>query len=372
MDRRLSRYSLRMAINTASTGTALRNTQSTSLTLWLATPYCSISSFSSYPIVSSFVILLLKPSFFFLLVLGKQRKTKNKVDNLKYRVRNIFVFQYVNTVIVVLLAFNSLPLPANVSSTLFAGDLKFVKGVFKDFDVRWYAQVGSVIVATQIAMIFVPHFFVLVGELKRFCRRCKDRKYSCDSKKTVQVIQSKYEEIYMGGEFYIQFRLAHILTSVFVTLTFSSGLPLLYLVLYVNLVAVYWLDKYMILRVYQKPQIFTLELTKSVISSIKWALLVHILFSFFMYTTPNILSSAPLENAPQPAESEETSGDTTEYLERFSKSSLSHLHVTISAFASPALILVLCLEELLIGAMHSISKSCRRCCKSRKVKTGPK
>ena len=95
----------------------------------------------------------------------------------------------------------------------------------------------------------------------------------------------------MGGEFFIQFRLAHVLTSVFVTLTFGSGLPLLYLVLYLNLVAVFWLDKYMILRIYQKPHIFTLELTKSVISTFKWAMLLHILFSFTLFSTPNILAS---------------------------------------------------------------------------------
>ena len=126
------------------------------------------------------------------------------------------------------------------------------------------------------------------------------------------------------------------------------------------------------MRVCQKPQIFTLELTKSVISSIKWALLVHVLFSFFMYTTPNILSSAPQEDALLPVEREEPSADSSGYLERFSEAGLSHLHVAISAFASPALILVLCLEELLTGALHSMAKSCRKCCKSRRVRTGPK
>ena len=63
-------------------------------------------------------------------------------------------------------------------------------------------------------------------------------------------IASKYEEIYMGGEYFIQFRLAHVLTTIYITFTFSSGLPLLYLLAFINLVAVYWMDKFMILRVY--------------------------------------------------------------------------------------------------------------------------
>lgn len=95
----------------------------------------------------------------------------------------------------------------------------------------------------------------------------------------------------MGGEFFIQFRLAHLLTSVYVTFTFSSGMPILYLVFLLNLIAIYWLDKYMILRVYQKSQIFTMELTKSVIIQIKWALLVHVVFSFITFSCPNILYS---------------------------------------------------------------------------------
>lgn len=58
-------------------------------------------------------------------------------------------------------------------------------GPFKDFDVAWYLVVGSLMVAIQLVMIFVPHFTVLLTESRRFLRRCRDRKFTCDSKKTV-------------------------------------------------------------------------------------------------------------------------------------------------------------------------------------------
>ena len=122
----------------------------------------------------------------------------------------------------------------------------------------------------------------------------------------------------------------------------------------------------MILRVYQKSQIFTMELTKSVIIQIKWALLIHIIFSFITFSRPNILYSVSFDYGLEIEQEEE------KFLERFSGSSLQHLHIIISIIGSIALILLLIFEDLIVGIVSSLTKFCKKTCRSKKIKTGPR
>ena len=59
----------------------------------------------------------------------------------------------------------------------------------------------------------------------------------------------------------MEVRLAQILSSIFVTLTYSSGLPSLYLVAAFSFFVGYWTDKMLLLRYYRKTNGLTKELT---------------------------------------------------------------------------------------------------------------
>jgi hypothetical protein len=47
----------------------------------------------------------------------------------------------------------------------------------------------------------------------------------------------------MGSDFLIDIRYAQILTITIITMTFSSGMPILYLAALVNMLILYWFDK---------------------------------------------------------------------------------------------------------------------------------
>jgi hypothetical protein len=77
-------------------------------------------------------------------------------------------------------------------------------------------------------MLVFPHVFTLIHACYLCLRRCIDRRCSFDSQKTSKVLQSEYEALYLGPEFILQIRYAQVLSTIFVTLTYSSGLPVLY------------------------------------------------------------------------------------------------------------------------------------------------
>jgi len=100
-------------------------------------------------------------------------------------------------------------------------------------------------------MVFFPHI-ELLPNLVRFAMNCFDRKGTMNRYMTKNVIQEDYEEQYKGPEFNLQMRLGQVMTIIFVTLTYSSGLPVLYFVNFLVFLAFYWTDKYMLLRFYRK------------------------------------------------------------------------------------------------------------------------
>jgi hypothetical protein len=76
-------------------------------------------------------------------------------------------------------------------------------------------------------------------------KRCCDRRCRCDNHNTNQVIQEDFEAMYMGPEFLFEDRYASLLTSLFVCLFLSFGMPLFYFVGILNFWLVHLFDKYL-------------------------------------------------------------------------------------------------------------------------------
>lgn len=226
--------------------------------------------------------------------MGNMRRAKNLTDKSIYQMITIFVCQYVNTSIIILLAYNSFTQNPNLRLTNNKENI-FV-GPFDEFDVRWYLVVGTPIVLAIFLHILLPHIGLMMQAMSLFMRRCYDRKLTCRRRITRQIIQSDYEDLYTGPEFLIQVRLAQLLTLIFVTLTYSSGMPLLYLVTGASLFVTYWSDKVLVLRYYRKTIINSPELITSFVSLLPWAIVTHALFGGMIYSYPQLLKSEAMED----------------------------------------------------------------------------
>ena len=155
-----------------------------------------------------------------------------------------------NTAIIILVAHNSFLWSEEMRAEYSKANV--LVGVFDEFDTQWYLRIGSSIIFAQAAMVFFPHVFTILESMQLCCRRCIDRSCSFNTKKTHKIIQAEYEDLYTGPEFILQLRYAQILSQIFITMTFSSGIPILYLITLISFIISYWVDKFLMLRYFRK------------------------------------------------------------------------------------------------------------------------
>lgn len=104
----------------------------------------------------------------------------------------------------------------------------------------------------------------------------------------------------MGPEFMLEVHLAQIVSSFYIIQMFSAGMPLLYLVLFFELLIKYWVDKTWFLRLNRTPPRYGQELTDSARSKLYYGVILHLLIGFFMYSNPDLFSDNRVFNAPIP------------------------------------------------------------------------
>ena len=86
-------------------------------------------------------------------------------------------------------------------------------------------------------------------------------------------------------------RYAQVLSTIYVTLAYSSGMPLLYLLNFCILFVQYWVDKILVFNYYKKTPQFTRHLSRSVVNLLPWTLVLHALFGMMIYSYPYIWKS---------------------------------------------------------------------------------
>jgi hypothetical protein len=165
------------------------------------------------------------------------------------------------------------------------------RGQFLDFNMRWYQVIGVPIITAIFFQIFTPHFGLILNQVKMSILRCWDRRCTLNKRKTRQITQEEYEDIYSGPEFILHLRFAQLNSMIFVTMTYSSGLPILYLVAFLSLFFTYWIDKFLMLRYFKVANQFTEANSRAVVNILPWAAIFHFIFGYMLYSYPDILRS---------------------------------------------------------------------------------
>jgi len=70
---------------------------------------------------------------------------------------------------------------------------------------------------------------------------------------------------------------------------YSSGLPFLYFVAFASFLISYWVDKLLFLCCYKRPPQYGSDLPKYAVGSFKYAVLLHFVVGYFMYSNSTIL-----------------------------------------------------------------------------------
>jgi hypothetical protein len=185
----------------------------------------------------------------------------------------LFLAQFANTALVVLLVNASLP--------LFDGD-------FGDFTLEWHVQVGAQMMTTLFANMLGSHAVTVLNciawqPLRRYFLLRQERHNEVTQKALLSRVSAP--------PFCLEAKYAAMLSNIAVILLFSTSYPILYFLGFCTLVISFYAEKLLILRFYEKPQPGDPRQAEVATRVLQAALLLHAAFGFWMLGASGVISS---------------------------------------------------------------------------------
>ena len=87
----------------------------------------------------------------------------------------------------------------------------------------------------------------------------------------------------------MEYKYSTILTVLFVTMMYSTGMPILYFIACLFFFTNYWTEKILFFYFYRKPENLDENLAKRTLSWFKYALLAHMVMGLLMFSNVRIL-----------------------------------------------------------------------------------
>ncbi|CAD8188725.1 unnamed protein product [Paramecium pentaurelia] len=203
---------------------------------------------------------------------------RSKSKQLSSRLLKVFVVQYINTALVILIINIKFTSELNISSFSV-----LLNGKFDDISVQWFNQVGTTILLTMLIYVIGPIINIVINSIIRCLKKCFDQCGLQDGQFTRKLTQQDLNEYYTGSDFNVELKYSQILTVICVNFLYSSGMPLLYLTTALFLFITYCCDKYFLLHFCKTPPKVDDSVAKLVRQILKLLLIWHVIFSIWIY-----------------------------------------------------------------------------------------
>jgi hypothetical protein len=227
---------------------------------------------------ASFIVLLINfliTSFLkYSLKFEKHHTSDGQGLSIFYR---LFILKYINTAGVFLI---------NNNNVILRQVLNLHVSSAPSFTSNWYSSVGVTIILVQLGDIFNAHADVAY----KFWKHWRQKRRAVNTPEDA-LTQEDLNKKFVGPEFDFAFNYAQMLSTFFVTLTFSTGIPLLYPIAAANFIIFYFSEKYLFIYLYKIPPHFNTVVGRKVSDLIPVALLVHIGMSIWMLSNKSIFTN---------------------------------------------------------------------------------
>ncbi|CAD7965733.1 unnamed protein product [Amoebophrya sp. A25] len=210
----------------------------------------------------------------------------------------VFVAQFVNTALLILFL-NARPL----SDHSFASDALGTKGEYSDYSHEWYATVGAAVSLTLAINVLSPHGIDVV---KSWVQRVK---ISCFAH-CCAGNERDLKEYFEPPKYEYAARCGSVLNTLFATLLFAPGLPILIPFAMVNFFACYWSDKFLLLSFCRRPPQYDEKVVETMMSWIPYAFLVHSVMGVWMLGNDAVFQSDFVEYFSSRASKAKTSSSS--------------------------------------------------------------
>ena len=253
---------------------------------------------SQLDIIAVFLIVLINMLLTKLVAfLAKWERHPTRTAFLEAQMTKTYLVLFINTAFVVLTVNSDYVKSLNSARSVNQDDSTSTG--FTGFSALWYSNVGVSLTLTMCIDVVSPHAPKLLSALllRPLLRRCiRDRrKYKLT--RSLSSNQVDVDGMYTGTEFVLPIRMAHIMNTMSVTLTFSAGLPFLLPLAAFSFLLSFNMDRYMLLRHYKRPPEYTTKLVQAYFSFVPLVMLLHLGFSVWMYTNPTTIYSERIEES---------------------------------------------------------------------------
>ena len=250
--------------------------------------YLSYMLQSAMTYLATFLVVVINKFMeIFLWYLNKDEKHSSISNESGSYMLKIFVAQYINMAVVVLMVFGAI---AGVPSGL--AYVGIFQGTYEDFNVAWYGAVGNylmltfIIQAASIPVYPIAQYFFIWPWYR--WRNYPSVREAANPSIVMQEDLNAYE---VGPVFETSFSSANVLTLVFFAMTYACGLPLLMPLLAFTLILFFNLDKLMICRFNHKPARISVGIIQTIVYLLPYAEIIRLAFGIWMYGNDAFISS---------------------------------------------------------------------------------
>jgi hypothetical protein len=155
-----------------------------------------------------------------------------------------------------------------------------------EFDPTWFNQVGTTIILVQLGEVVNAHAPRLFNLIKFY----RNKHLAC-SNPGAYLTQDDLNKAFAGPPFEFASNYAQLLSTFFVCLTFSTGIPLLYPLAAANFWVFYFIEKYHFMRVYRIPPHFNTMIGKRATALVPVALGLHLIMAIWVLSNNSLFSS---------------------------------------------------------------------------------
>lgn len=173
----------------------------------------------------------------------------------------------------------------------------FLEGDYTSPQEKWYSVVAVSIVLSMLLNAVVPHASTFVDVVKHhgvpcltcFARRLRVRAGDGSATQYVKKVhkhgatQAELNQRFVPPSFRIIKRFAHIMTTLFVATVYAGPIPVVVPVAAFTFILSYWIDKWVLLRVYRRPPQYDETMALWAIKVMPIALCLHLGMSIWAY-----------------------------------------------------------------------------------------
>lgn len=257
----------------------------------------------TYGVGLSYVAVCITVMINYFLLIGLKNLTKKEAhecfDNIQASLlRKMFLSTYFNVSMIPLIAYGNI---RGLPSILV--NLSIFQGPFDDFSHAWYGNVGAYFITTFLVQAASPPAYFLF-DFYVFKPYARWKTYGSVRRKDGHKIvkQDELNKMEVGPIFDATGNIAQMLLLIFLAMTFAPGEPIFMPLMCLTAWLYMTVDKYLLLRFYEKPPIVSDGLIRMALSILTYATIFRLAFACWMFGNPEMLDSG-IPNIPGTTES---------------------------------------------------------------------